>query len=81
MPFPLTPHRNNISILSWEKHDIFLKILHQAGFETARQAATLVNMVKRHALTIAPCPFHKSVKLRLKLAGGLLLLQKNHKQT
>ena len=30
-----------------------LKILHQARFETARQAAT---SAKRHALTIAPCP-------------------------
>ena len=27
--------------------------LHQAGFETARQAATLT---KPHALTTAPCP-------------------------
>ena len=30
-----------------------LKILHQAVFETARQAAT---SAERHALTIAPCP-------------------------
>ena len=30
-----------------------LKILHQTGFETARQAATLA---KRHTLTIAPRP-------------------------
>ena len=35
------------------EHDIFLKILHQAGFETARQAAT---SAERRALTIAPCP-------------------------
>ena len=34
-------------------NDISLKILHQAGFETARQASTLA---ERHALTIAPCP-------------------------
>ena len=34
-----------------EKHFISLKILHQAGFETAWQAAT-----KLHALTIATCP-------------------------
>ena len=31
--------------------DIFLKILNQAGFETARQAAT---SAERHALSIAP---------------------------
>ena len=36
-----------------EKHDISLKTLHQAGFETARQAATLTNL---RALTIVPCP-------------------------
>ena len=35
------------------KYDICLKILHQAGLETARQAAT---SAERHALTIAPCP-------------------------
>ena len=35
-----------------EKHDISLKILHQAGFETARNSATLE---KRRALSIAPC--------------------------
>ena len=40
-------------ILRGEKHDISLKILHQAGFKTTRQAATLT---KRHALTIAPRP-------------------------
>ena len=37
-----------------EKHDISLKILHEAGLETARQAATLA---ERHAVTIAPCRF------------------------
>ena len=36
-----------------KKNDISLKIMHQAGFETARQAAT---SAERHALTIAPCP-------------------------
>ena len=35
-----------------EEHNNSLKILHQAGFETARQAAT---SAERHALTIAPC--------------------------
>ena len=39
-------------VLRWEKHDISLEILHQAGFETARQAAT---SAERHALAIAPC--------------------------
>ena len=48
-----TQHRNNIPILREEKHDISLKILHQAGFETARQAVTLA---KLHALAIAPRP-------------------------
>ena len=51
VPCPRTQHRNNVPILTGEKHDI--KILHQAGFETARQAATLA---KLRALTIAPCP-------------------------
>ena len=36
-----------------EKHDISLKILHKAGFETARQAVTLT---KLRALSIAPRP-------------------------
>ena len=43
--------------LRGDKHDISLKILHQAGFETARQAAT---SAERHALTIAPCPSRSS---------------------
>ena len=46
----------NIETMSqdWERrHSISLKILHQAGFETARQAAT---SAERHTLTIAPCP-------------------------
>ena len=53
VPCPRTQHRNNVPILRGEKHDISLKILHQAGFETAGQAAT---MAKPHALTIVPCP-------------------------
>ena len=47
-----THYLNNVPRLRWEKHDISLKILHQAGFETAWQAATFA---ERHALTIAPC--------------------------
>ena len=47
---PRTQHLNNVPRLRGEKHDISLKILHQAGFETARQAAT---SAERHALTIA----------------------------
>ena len=54
VPCPRTQHLNNVPRLRVEKNDISLKILHQAGFETARQAATLA---ERHALTIAPCPF------------------------
>ena len=50
---PRTQHRNNVPILRGEKHDISLKIMHQAGFETARQAATLA---KLRALDIAPRP-------------------------
>ena len=46
-------HPHNVPRLRGEKHDISLKILHQAGFETARQAATTA---ERHALPIAPCP-------------------------
>ena len=42
-----------VPILRGEKHDIFLKILHQAGSETSRQTVTLTNL---SALTIAPCP-------------------------
>ena len=37
------------------KHEISLKIPHQAGFETARRAVTLT---KLRALTIAPRPSH-----------------------
>ena len=51
VPCPKTQHRNNVPELRGRKHDISLKILHQAGFETTRQAAT---SAKHHALTIAP---------------------------
>ena len=53
VPCPRTQHLNSVPRLRGEKHDISLKILHQVGFETARQAAT---SAERHALTIAPCP-------------------------
>ena len=53
VPCPRTQHRNKVLILRGEKHDISLKILHQAGFETARQAVTLE---KHRALDIAPRP-------------------------
>ena len=59
---PRTHHLNNVPRLRGEKHDISLKILHQAGFETARQAAT---SAKRYALAIVPC---------LSLTYGLRLL-------
>ena len=48
-----TQHRSNVPILRGEKHDISLKILHQAGFETARQA---VPLAKLRALATAPRP-------------------------
>ena len=48
-----TRHRNNVPILTGEKHAISLKILHLAGFETTWQAAT---SAKLRALTIAPGP-------------------------
>ena len=53
VPCPITHHRNNVPRMRGEKHDISLKILHQAGFEIARQAAT---SAMRHALVITPCP-------------------------
>ena len=49
----MTKYRNNVPISRREKHDIYLNILHQAGPDTSRQAATLA---KRHALTIALHP-------------------------
>ena len=60
MPCPRTQHLNNVPRLRGEKRDISLKILHQAGFKTARQAAT---SAERHALTIAPCPSLHTVGL------------------
>ena len=53
VPCQRTQHLNNVPRLREEEHDNSLKILHQAGFETARQAAT---SAEHHALTIAPCP-------------------------
>ena len=53
MPCLRTQHRNNVPILRGEKHDISLKIMHQAGFETARQAVTLA---KLRAQAITPRP-------------------------
>ena len=47
----LAQHLKNVPRLGGEKHDISLRILHQAGFKTARQAA---RSAERHALTIAP---------------------------
>ena len=47
MSCPRTHHPNNVPRLRGEQ------VLHQAGFETARQAAT---SAERHALTTAPCP-------------------------
>ena len=44
LPCPRTQHRNDVLILRGEKHDLSLKILHQAGLETARQAVTLANI-------------------------------------
>ena len=63
MSCPRTQHRNNVPlILRGEKHYISLKILHQAGFETTRQAVTLA---KLRALAIAPrlsLQNHKGIK-------------------
>ena len=53
VPCPRTQHRNNVPILRGDKHDISLKMLHQAGFDTARQALTLA---KLRALAIATRP-------------------------
>ena len=47
VPSTRTQHRNNVPRLRGKKHYISPKILRQAGFETARQAATLS---KRQAL-------------------------------
>ena len=50
---PGAQHRDNVPTLRGEKHDISLTILSSAGFESARQPATLA---KRHIITIAPPP-------------------------
>ena len=55
----------NVPRLRGEIHDFSLKILHQVGFETARQAAT---SAERHALTIAPCPSLDGMPKNLHLA-------------
>ena len=52
VPCPRTQHLNNVLRLKGGKHAIYLKILHQVGFEPARQAAT---SAERKALTITPC--------------------------
>ena len=59
-------HRNNVSTLRGEKHDISLKILHQAGFESARQSAKLA---KRHALAIASRPTLHNIKNREQISN------------
>ena len=60
VPCSRTQHLNNVPRLRGEKHDISLKMLHQEGFETARQVAT---SAERHALTIAPCPSHNPIQM------------------
>ena len=49
----LAQGQNILTMSQYWEHDIFLKILYQAGFETARHAAT---SAERHALAIASCP-------------------------
>ena len=55
VPCPRTQHPKIERAETWYS----LKILHQAGFETARQAATSAEC---HTLTIAPCPSPFGVK-------------------
>ena len=45
VPCLRTQLRKNVPILRGEKHDICLKILHQTGFETVLEAATLATCV------------------------------------
>ena len=53
---PEAQHRNNDApTLRWEKCDISLKILHQAGIELAWQAVLLQSAT---LLTIVQCPSH-----------------------
>ena len=55
MSYPRTHHQKNVSGLRGEKHNnYFSQILHQAGFKTARQAAT--SQSATYAPTTAPCP-------------------------
>ena len=68
VPCPWTQHRDNVPILWREKHDISLKILHQAGFETALQAVTLA---KLRALAIAPRPNNWVLTLNPSTAGAV----------
>ena len=44
VPCPRTHHRKDVPKLRGEKHDISLKILHQTGLETTRQAATSLTL-------------------------------------
>ena len=67
MPCLRTQHRNNVPILRGEKHYISLKILHQAGFETARQAVTLA---KLRALAITPRPSLIKMVKKIKVRTG-----------
>ena len=53
MPCSRTQHQKNVPRLKREKNDISLKILHQVGFETARQVAT---SAEYNAVPIYPCP-------------------------
>ena len=69
MPCPRTKHLSNVPRFRGEKHDIYLKILHQAGFETARQAAT---SAERHALTIAPCTSLKFSMIYIHAGGATM---------
>ena len=68
---PRTQHLNNVPRLrGGGEHDFSLKILHQAGFEIVRQAAT---SAERYSLTIAPCPSLKEA------VRGVTLLYKNNR--
>ena len=45
VPYPRAQHWNNVPILRGDKHDVSLKILHQAEFKTARQAEILTKLL------------------------------------
>ena len=72
VPCPRTQHRNNVPILRGEKHDISLKIMRQAGFETVRQAATLKKLRLRHNPMAegGPVCIFRSTKFPLKFVQG-----------